>query len=157
MTTFEEILSTEGKLIYKTKGVSMQPMLYQNRDLVIIETFEGRLKPYDVALYKRGKQYVLHRVIGLGDGVYYIRGDNTYNIEVVPEVNVLGVLTAFVRDGKQHLVTEHSYSIYSCLWQKIYPLRVFRLRFKSKLRKLLAKMGLLEPLKALLRKLGLRR
>ena len=61
MTTFEEILSREGRLIYKTRGVSMQPMLYQNRDLVIIETFEGRLKPYDVALYKRGRQYVLHR------------------------------------------------------------------------------------------------
>ena len=46
MTTFEEILSRDGRLIYKTRGVSMQPMLYQNRDLVIIETFEGRLKPY---------------------------------------------------------------------------------------------------------------
>jgi signal peptidase I len=157
MTTFEEILSRDGRLIYKTKGVSMQPMLYQNRDLVIIETFEGRLKPYDVALYRRGRQYVLHRVLSLGNGVYYIRGDNTYMIENVAEENVLGVLTGFVRDGKQHQVTERSYRFYSRFWHWIYPLRVFRLRFRSRLRKLLAKLGLLEPLKKILRALGLRK
>lgn len=157
MTTFEEILSRDGRLIYKTRGVSMQPMLYQNRDLVIIETFEGRLKPYDVALYKRGKQYVLHRVLSLGDGVYYIRGDNTYVMETVPDGNVLGVLTGFVRKGKQHLVTEPGYRFYSRFWHKIYPLRVFRLRIRSKLRKLLAKLGLLEPLKRILKKAGLRK
>ena len=34
----------------------MNPMLYQNRDLVVIEPPAGRLDKYDVALYKRGKQ-----------------------------------------------------------------------------------------------------
>ena len=157
MTTFEEILSRDGRLIYKTRGVSMQPMLYQNRDLVIIETFEGRLKPYDVALYRRGRQYVLHRVLSLGDGVYYIRGDNTYTIETVPEGNVLGVLTGFVRKGKQHQVTELGYRFYSRFWHFIYPLRLFRLRMRSRFKKLLAKLGLLEPLKQFLRKAGLRK
>ena len=157
MTTFEEIPSRDGRLIYKTRGVSMQPMLYQNRDLVIIETFEGRLKPYDVALYRRGKQYVLHRVLSLGDGVYYIRGDNTYTIETVPEGNVLGVLTGFVRKGKQHQVTEPGYRFYSRFWHFIYPLRLFRLRMRSRFKKLLAKLGLLEPLKQFLRKTGLRK
>lgn len=157
MTTFEEILSRDGRLIYKTRGVSMQPMLYQNRDLVIIETFERRLKPYDVALYRRGKQYVLHRVLSLGDGVYYIRGDNTYTIETVPEGNVLGVLTGFVRKGKQHQVTELGYRFYSRFWHFIYPLRLFRLRMRSRFKKLLAKLGLLEPLKQFLRKTGLRK
>ena len=157
MATFEEILARDGRLIYKTKGFSMQPMLTQNRDLVIIETFEGRLKPYDVALYKRGKQYVLHRVLSLGEGVYYIRGDNTYMIETVPETNVLGVLTGFVRNGKSHLVTEPGYRFYSRFWHKIYPLRAFRMCCRRRLRNLLAKTGLLEPAKNLLKKLGLRK
>ena len=124
MATFEEILARDGRLIYKTKGFSMQPMLTQNRDLVIIETFEGRLKPYDVALYKRGKQYVL---------------------------------TGFVRNGKSHLVTEPGYRFYSRFWHKIYPLRAFRMRCRRRLRNLLAKTGLLEPAKKLLKKLGLRK
>ena len=67
MSTFEQILKKDGKLIYKTKGVSMNPMLYQNRDLVVIRPPEGRLKEHDVALYRRGKSYVLHRVIAVND------------------------------------------------------------------------------------------
>ena len=85
MNTFEEVLTRDGKLVYKTKGVSMEPMLRQNRDLVTIEVPVSRLKKYDVALYKRGDRYVLHRVIGVKEGFYLIRGDNTYRLETVPE------------------------------------------------------------------------
>ena len=70
--TFEDILARDGKLVYKTRGVSMEPMLRQNRDLVVIRVPSSRLKKYDVALYKRGDNYVLHRVVGVGDGHYLI-------------------------------------------------------------------------------------
>ena len=53
--TFEEILAGQKKLVYKTKGVSMLPMLRENQDLVVIAVPKGPLKKYDVALYKRGK------------------------------------------------------------------------------------------------------
>lgn len=39
----------------------------------------------------------------------------------------------------------------------IYPLRLMRLRIRSRLRKLLAKLGLLEPLKRVLVRAGLRK
>ena len=124
MSTFEEILEKDGKLVYKTKGVSMNPMLYQNRDLVVIEVPKGRLKKYDVALYKRGKSYVLHRVIEVNEnGTYSIRGDNTYSIETVPESAVLGVLTSFVRNGQQYQVTDSAYLRYVKTWCAAYPLR----------------------------------
>ena len=124
MSTFEEILEKDGKLIYKTKGVSMNPMLYQNRDLVVIRPPEGRLKEHDVALYRRGKSYVLHRVIAVNDdGTYLIRGDNTYSDEIVPERAVIGVLTEFVRDGKQYKVTDPEYQRYVKFWCEAYPAR----------------------------------
>ena len=41
---FEEILARDGRLVYRTRGVSMKPMLYQNRDLVCIKVPEGPLK-----------------------------------------------------------------------------------------------------------------
>ena len=124
MSTFEEILSKDGKLVYKTKGVSMNPMLYQNRDLVVIVPVKERLKKYDVALYRRGKSYVLHRVIEVNDdGTYLIRGDNTYSDEIVPDSAVLGVLTEFVRDGKQYKVTDEDYLRYVRARVKSYPMR----------------------------------
>ena len=124
MSTFEEILEKDGKLVYKTKGVSMNPMLYQNRDLVVIEPVKGRLKELDVALYRRGRSYVLHRVIAVNDdGAYLIRGDNTYSDEIVPDSAVLGVLTEFVRDGKQYKVTDEEYLRYVRKRVKSYPMR----------------------------------
>ena len=74
--TFEKLLEEDGKLVYRTRGVSMEPMLRQNRDLVVIEVPSSRLKKYDVALYRRGTSYVLHRVIGVKSDHYLIRGDN---------------------------------------------------------------------------------
>ena len=76
--TLEDLLQRDGRLVYKTRGVSMEPMLRQNRDLVIIQVPASRLKKYDVALYKRGKAYILHRVIEVNGDYYFIRGDNTF-------------------------------------------------------------------------------
>jgi hypothetical protein len=101
MSTFEKLLARDGILVYRIRGVSMEPMLRQNRDLVEIRVPPTRLKKYDVALYRRGKAYVLHRVIGVEEKRYLIRGDNTYSIEKVPDSAVIGVLTGFQRKGKQ--------------------------------------------------------
>ena len=77
MSTFEEILARDGVLVYKTRGVSMEPMLAQGRDLVVIRVPSSRPGKNDVALYRRGESYVLHRVIDVRDGYYLMRGDNT--------------------------------------------------------------------------------
>ena len=142
MSTFEEILKKDGKLVYKTKGVSMNPMLYQNRDLVVIVPVQGRLKELDVALYRRGRSYVLHRVIAVNDdGTYLIRGDNTYSDEIVPDSAVLGVLTEFVRDGKQYKVTDEEYLRYVRARVKSYPMRrlyvISKQRTKSAIKKII--------------------
>lgn len=79
----------------------MEPMLRQNRDLVVIQVPSLRLKRLDDALYKREEKYVLHRVIKVKDGYYLIRGDNSYVIEKVPYEAVIGVLAFFKRKGKE--------------------------------------------------------
>ena len=153
-TSFEELLRRDGRLVYKTRGVSMEPMLRQNRDLVIIQAPVSRLKKYDVALYKRGKDYVLHRVIGVGDGHYLIRGDNTYAVETVPDSAVIGVLTGFQRKGKQVSADNRGYRLYARFWHGIYPLRRASLRFRRVAVRAARKLGVLPLLKKLLRKGG---
>ena len=74
LTSFEKILSRDGKLVYRTKGISMEPILRQNRDQVIIRVHDSRLKKYDVALYRRGWSYILHRVIRVCDDHCLIPG-----------------------------------------------------------------------------------
>ena len=128
MNKLEEVLSRDGKLVYKTRGTSMLPLLHQERDLVIIETPKGRLKKYDVALYKRGGNTVLHRVIRVNTDSYTIRGDNTFILEKVPDSAVLGVLTGFVRKGKRVSIKNPLYQGYVRIWNLLYPLRAFFVR-----------------------------
>lgn len=102
----------------------MKPMLRENRDLVFIEKPSGRLRRYDVALYRRGSAYVLHRVIRVRERDYAIRGDNTYRMETgITDADVVGVLTSFVRDGKECAVTDLPYRCYVLVWCALYPLR----------------------------------
>ena len=121
--TIEEVLARDGIIVYKTRGVSMEPMLRQNRDLVTIRVPDCRLKRFDIALYRRGDDHVLHRVIKVKEDYYIIRGDNTFSLETVPDDDVIGVLTGFIRKGKEHSVTERGYRFYARIWNGIYPIR----------------------------------
>ena len=121
--TFEDILESEGKLVYRTRGVSMRPLLKQDRDLICVEKNEGRAKKYDVILYRRGKDYVLHRVLAVRGDSYKVRGDNTYSDETVRDEDVLGVMTSFSRNGRQTEVSDPGYRLYSRVWRLTYPVR----------------------------------
>ena len=75
-TTFEEVIEHDGKLIYCNKGDSMMPLIKEGRDLLVIEKVNGRLKKFDVPLYKRDTgQYVLHRIMKVRKWDYVICGE----------------------------------------------------------------------------------
>lgn len=132
MTKFEDIIERDGKLIYTNVGDSMMPLIRQDRDLLIIEKPCGRLKKYDVPLYKRDNgQYVLHRILKVREGDYVICGDNRYVKEYgITDRQIIGVLKAVVRDGKEVSVTNRKYRVYVHLWCDLFPIRAFILRAK---------------------------
>ena len=152
MSTFESILARDGVLVYKTRGVSMEPMLRQNRDLVVVQVPSSRLRKYDVALYKRGTNYVLHRVIGVEDGRYLIRGDNTYAVETVPDDAVIGVLTEFRRKGKRISSDSRGYRFYVRFWNAVYPVRCVCFRLRRLAVRAARRLGLLPILKRMLQR-----
>ena len=142
----EEILQAKGVYIGPTVGVSMLPMLKNRRDTIVVKPKTDRLKRLDVALYKRGEDYILHRVLQAVDGGYIIRGDNCYADESVPEDAVIGVLTEFFRKDKHILCTDEKYIAYAEKRLKRYKTRRFFVQIKRKIRafggKVLRKLGL---------------
>ncbi len=144
----ESELREHGVYASNTFGTSMRPLFKTHRDMIIVKAPDSELRKYDVALYvsARGK-YILHRVIGVKDAEYLIRGDNTYSVEHVPKDRVIGVLVKFNRKGKTHTTDEFSYKIYSRFWHFIYPVRfvlrkirlalgkIYRALFKRKAQK----------------------
>ena len=135
-STLEEILARDGRLVYTIKGTSMEPMLRQDRDLVMISVPASHLKKYDVALYKTGGRYYLHRVIRVQAGHYLIRGDNTYHLERVPFDAVLGVLTDFRHKDRQISANAPAYRLYARVWNLLYPLRHFLIRCRRLIRRI---------------------
>ena len=133
----EEALKEEGKYVGPTVGVSMLPMLKEGRDSIVVRPAEGRLSPLDVALYRRGESYVLHRVVAVREDGYIIRGDNCYSDERVSEGQILGVLTEFFRGDKRVDCSDKRYLRYAKRRIRNYPVRRFFRRIRSKIGRIL--------------------
>ena len=129
----EDVLKEKGVYMGPTVGVSMLPMLKNRRDTIVVKSKTERLKPLDVALYKRGEDYILHRVLATIDGGYIIRGDNCYYDENVPEDAVIGVLTEFFRKDKHILCTDEKYIHYAEKRLKTYKIRRVFVPIKRKI------------------------
>lgn len=110
----------------------MRPLLYQGRTHVVVEQVVGVLRPNDLPIYRRGDgKYVLHRIISVGEGCYYIRGDNCIGMEIVPQQQVIGVVTRIYRNGKYLEMNDQNYLRYVSVWNAIYPLRSLWLRLRG--------------------------
>ena len=124
----EDVLAAEGFYLGPPVGVSMWPMLRNRHDVMMVVPAARELRRYDVALYRRGEKYVLHRVVGHyengSEKGYVICGDNCVTLEYIPRENVLGVLSGFYRNGRHiDCETSRGYHAYSKLWVALFPVR----------------------------------
>lgn len=114
-----EMLDNGGDVTLKVIGVSMQPMLYNNRDSVKIKRPDAKLKKNDIALFKgTNEQFILHRVKRINsNGSYDFCGDNCWTSEKdIRHEQIIGVVTEFTRNGKKHSVKEPLYRLYVFSW-----------------------------------------
>ena len=142
-STIEKQLDTDGYVLTMSVGTSMQPMISQRQEQLVIVKVTGAVERDDVVLFKRRNgQYVLHRVINCRDGVYAIRGDNCYCDETVLPDQILGRLDGFYKNGEYISCKENKrYLRYVKFWRRTYPVRrmIYRIRcrlsgMKSRLR-----------------------
>lgn len=139
-STFEKELQEKGVIIYTNVGTSMQPLIRQSKDIMIISRVDriGRkLKKMDVPLYKRDSgQYVLHRIVKVTEDGYVLRGDNTYGNEYgITDQHIIGVLTGVIRNGKEISVSSYGYVLYSYMWYYTYYIRKMVVWMKRKIRR----------------------
>lgn len=113
ISTHEEMLRTSGYDIGSPISGSMRPMIRQQRDSVVFVLPKGRLKKYDVALYRRDGQTIMHRVIRVRRDGYIIRGDNTYVKEHVADSQIIGVMQGFYRDETYIPAEDLRYRLYA--------------------------------------------
>ena len=127
--SYEEYLDKYGTLTYSNVGVSMLPLLRQGRDLFVVRKKDAseRCCIGDVVLYRRPPEsYVLHRIAEVRPNDYVMLGDNCINREYgIKDEDILGVMTGFIRDGKEYSVTDKGYRAYSYIWLHTSQARIF--------------------------------
>lgn len=127
-------LENGGKANLVVTGISMLPMLRENRDTVILKPVEKPPVAGDILLYRRANgQFVLHRVIRVTPEGYLISGDNQYELEKVAPSQLLAVVGAFTRKGKTHTLQEPFYRLYTWAWVKLFWLRKPYIKLRRKL------------------------
>lgn len=91
----EEKLLKDDFVISSINGNSMSPFLNEHINRVVISKLNRDIHLYDIVLYKTNNKYVLHRVIGINDNEYVIRGDNRLLEEYIQKDKILGILIAY--------------------------------------------------------------
>ena len=141
--SFEEYLSKNETLTYRNTGSSMMPLLKEGRDLFTVRRLnEGESpKVEDVVLFRRKgsdgqMKYVLHRMIRDHGQNFDFLGDNCVNEERnVPREDVLGIMTEYVRKGKNFKVTDLAFRRYSFRIRFFRRPRIAYKKFRFKLAK----------------------
>ena len=136
-SSIPEYLAEHGTLTYTNVGTSMMPLLKQGRDLFTVRAKKPgeRLSVGDVAIYRRGKSIVLHRVVDVTDSGYVMLGDHCINREYgIAEDDVFGVMTGYVRRGKAYSVSDKAFRNYTSRILRYEKPRIARLKATAKLK-----------------------
>ena len=123
------------------QGMSMSPTLRGGRDSVVLVRPEGKLRKYDLPLYRRDNgAFVMHRIISLGkDGTFTCCGDHQLQAEPgVRSDQIIALAVLLHRKGRDISVNSFGYRLWVRFWCALRPLRPFLFRFVSAFRKLFA-------------------
>ena len=122
----EEILSSGGKVKITASGKSMEPVIRNGTDTVVISKIQKSLSVGDIVLYKRNNgKLVLHRIVAINGNEITLRGDSQWTTETVDKSRALGVLEAVERNGK--VLNSHS------AYLKKYKITLPAIRWKNRI------------------------
>lgn len=104
-----------GKAVeFRPSGSSMLPLIQPIKDVVLIKKAPSKLKKFDLPLYRRKDgAFVLHRVVGMKNGTYTMRGDNQKVLEygIEPE-QILAIAVGVFKNGVYTPFSGAKYFIY---------------------------------------------
>ncbi|MBQ0035653.1 MAG: S24/S26 family peptidase [Firmicutes bacterium] len=104
-SNIEETLIREHFIISGHSGNSMYPLILADDQLLIMEV-NRPISLYDVVAYRVNDKCVLHRIIGVKDDCFIIRGDNTIKDEYVEKNRIIGYLDTIYRKDKDIKITD---------------------------------------------------
>ena len=110
----EEQLNAGKTVSFRPGGNSMLPLIRPGEDMVVIKQAQDKLKKYDLPLYRREDgTFVLHRVVGVKNDTYIMRGDNQNVREGdIKKEQILALAIGMYRNGEYISFSGVKYWIY---------------------------------------------
>ena len=137
MISLKEAIERDGQILHYTKGISMQPMLVEGQNAVLVGKVFRTLKKGDVILFEGNNDCVLHRIIRCKNGTYITRGDNNlFYDKPVSKDMVIGLLLGYYKGDKYiDCEKDFKYRVYSVF----IPFRYHRRKLVKRIRLLVPK------------------
>lgn len=135
--THKEAIEKNGHIIVSPISGSMRPLIREHLDFGYFESVEKRpAKIGDVVLYPGHGAFegsnIMHRIIGKDGDCYIIRGDNARTYEFVPQKEIFGVMTGYLKDGDNKMRSCRSFSyVLRSFWTVVSRKAVFLYRNSS--------------------------
>ena len=110
---YRELLERQ-KLIINPIGTSMNPIIKEEQETVLLSKIDRPLKRLDVALFDRPNgKHVLHRILKVKKNYYVFCGDNQVITEKIPKDMVVGVMEGIYHGETYVPITDKDYIKYS--------------------------------------------
>ncbi len=137
MSNIEKVLREQGICTTTTKGDSMNPMLVEGRDRVVVVPPVFPLKKYDIPVYRKMGHYTMHRIVKVTKNGYIICGDNRGRLEKnVKETDIIGILEGFYQGDRYISREDEEFLNYGKKAVKNLPVRVMKDFVKRGLKKI---------------------
>ena len=135
----KEVIESGGEVSIIATGESMQPMLYNDIDSILLTKVTGKLKKYDLPFYQRKNgAFVVHRVVEVLDDEYVMCGDNQVIKEKgITDNQIIAIVKGFTRKNKKYNVTDKKYKLYCFVWVNSFIIRKKYRGFKTRVKKLI--------------------
>ena len=112
-------------VLVRPDGDSMMPLLRGGRDIVELAPITSAdIRRGAVVFYNYRGHYMIHRIVGINDGVCEILGDGNITPEYLPAREIIGVVCSIRRpSGRVVAVSSRRWKMCSALWMALRPAR----------------------------------
>lgn len=116
-----EVLENDSQVTLTASGTSMEPLIHNGKDNVVLKKPDGKFRKGDIVFYKRGNgKLVLHRIVGKDENGYIMCGDNQWVKEKgIDGSQIIAVLDSIEKDGKKYKADGFYCGIYKLLLPQI--------------------------------------
>lgn len=117
----ERLLNEGGEVMITIRGNSMQPVLRDGRDKVVLRRYEGsEVLRGEVMLFRYRGGHVLHRVVSVEGERITFAGDGNYKLyEQAQRSDIVARMVAYIKDGRRVECTGREWRRYSRLWMAL--------------------------------------